>query len=86
MVLWVKLTRCGFRSERLKQLFDRKKIELGDFDIKYKETINLIDLNAPVKIIANNKDDNEISNEFEIIDKIKQLLDCITVMQQKEIT
>ena len=71
------------------KFFDRKKIELGDFDIKYKETINLIDLNAPVKIIANNKDDNEIVaifgeivNELKVInlrEKIKFLEDKVSI-------
>ena len=33
------------------KFFGRKEIQLEDFDIKYKETINLIQMNAAVKII-----------------------------------
>ena len=54
------------------KFFDRKAIQLEDFDIKYKETINLIQLNAAVKIIANNKNEDEIIAIFnEIIDELK---------------
>jgi len=56
------------------KFFDRKEIQLEDFDIKYKETINLIQLNAAVKIIANNKNENEIIAIFnEIVNELKVL-------------
>ena len=38
----------------------KKIIDIEDFDIKYKETINLIQLNASVKIIVNNKNEDQI--------------------------
>ena len=45
-----------------------------DFDIKFKETINLIITNAPVKIIHKNKSESEIVLMFnEIIDEIKKI-------------
>ena len=56
------------------KFFDRKKINLEDFDIKFKETINLIINNAPVKIIHKNKSESEIVLMFnEIIDEIKKI-------------
>jgi len=71
------------------KFFNRKAIQLEDFDIKYKETINLIQLNAAVKIIANNKNEdqiiaifNEIVNELKIIclrEKIKFLEDKVSI-------
>jgi len=54
------------------KFFDRKTIQSEDFDIKYKETINLIQRNAAVKIIANNKNENEIITIFnEIVSELK---------------
>ena len=71
------------------KFFDRKAIQLEDFDNKYKETINLIQLNAAVKIIANNKNEdgiitifNEIVSELKIInlrEKIKFLEDKVSI-------
>ena len=56
------------------KFFNRKAIQLEDFDIKYKETINLIQLNAAVKIIANKKNENEIIAIFnEIVSELKVL-------------
>ena len=56
------------------KFFDRKKLNLEDFDIKFKETINLIINNAPVKIIHKNKSESEIVLMFnEIIDEIKKI-------------
>ena len=54
--------------------FEQKKINLGDFDEKFKDTINLINNNAPVKIIYQNKSDEEIVSIFnEIINEIKKI-------------
>ena len=56
------------------KFFDRNKLNLEDFDIKFKETINLIINNAPVKIIHKNKSESEIVLMFnEIIDEIKKI-------------
>ena len=56
------------------KFFDRKKLELEDFDVKFKDIINLINVNAPVKIITNNKNKKEIVMMFtEIISEIKKI-------------
>ena len=56
------------------KFFDRKKLDVEDFDQKFKNTINLINVNAPVKIIYKNKNDEEIVSMFnEIIDEIKKI-------------
>ena len=52
-----------------KTFFDRKKLQTEDFDKKFKDVINLINLNAPVKIIIRNKKDEEIILLFEEIIK-----------------
>ena len=51
------------------KFFDRKKLQSEDFDTKFKDTINSINLNAPVKIIIKNKKDSEIVSLFEEIIK-----------------
>ena len=57
-----------------KKFFDKKKINVEDFEQKYVETINLITANAPVKIIYKNKSENEIITMFnEIISEIKKI-------------
>ena len=56
------------------KFFDRKKLDVEDFDQKFKNIINLININAPVKIIYKNKNDEEIVSMFnEIIDEIKKI-------------
>ena len=56
------------------KFFDRKKLKLEDFDVKFKDIINLININAPVKIIAKNKNEKEIITMFtEIISEIKKI-------------
>jgi len=56
------------------QFFDRKKLKPEDFDKKFGEIINLININAPVKIIANNKSEIEIIDIFnEIVNEIKKI-------------
>ena len=56
------------------KFFNRKKIQLEDFEIKYQKTINFIYSNAMVKIIANNKNENEIIEMFnEIVSEIKTI-------------
>ena len=56
------------------KFFDRKKIEIEDFDDKFKDTINLININAPIKIIHKNKSEKEIILMFnEIISEIKKI-------------
>jgi len=56
------------------KFFDRKKLKIEDFDEEFKETINLIKDNAPVKIICNNKNESEIMEMFnEIKSEIRQL-------------
>ena len=68
------------------KFFDRKKINVDDFDLKFKETINLIIENAPVKIIYKNKKDSETIMIFnEIISEIKkiELQDKIQFLEDK---
>ena len=56
------------------KFFNRKKIEIDDFDQKFKDTISLINTNAPVKIIYKNKNEDEIILIFnEIIAEIKKI-------------
>ena len=57
-----------------KKFFDRKKLNPEDFDTKFKETMNLIISNAPVKIIHRNKNESEIILMFnEITSEIKKI-------------
>jgi len=56
------------------KFFNRKKLKLEDFDTKFKNIINLINMNAPVKTIAKNKNEAEIFAMFnEIINEIKEI-------------
>ena len=54
--------------------FDRKKLILDDFEEKYKDIINLVMANAPVKIIYKHKSDKDIIEMFnDIIKEIKKI-------------
>ena len=56
------------------KFFDRKKVNIEDFDEKYRELIKAINTNAPVKIISSNKDEKKIISLFnEIIVEIKKI-------------
>ena len=56
------------------KFFERKTLLTEDFDEKFKSLINLINTNAPVKIIHSNKNDKEIISTFnEIINEIKKI-------------
>jgi len=56
------------------KFFDRKSLKIEDFDKKFSKIINLISINAPVKIITNNKSEVEIIVIFnEIISEIKKI-------------
>ena len=56
------------------EFFDKKKILANNFDKKFNDIINIINLNAPVKIIINNKGEDEIIGIFnEIADEIKKI-------------
>ena len=56
------------------KFFDKKKLDTADFDKKFVELANLINLNAPVKIISTNKNENEIIEIFnEIVHEIKKI-------------
>ena len=56
------------------EFFDKKKLVPEDFDIKFKDIINLININAPVKIIVKNKNEKEIVVMFtEITSEIKKI-------------
>ena len=49
-------------------------MEIEDFDQKFKDIINMISINAPVKIIYKNKSDREIVSIFnEIMKEIKKI-------------
>ena len=61
-------------GESIESLRFKKEIEIGDFDKKFKDIIDLININAPVKIIHKNKDEAEIILMFnEIINEIKKI-------------
>ena len=56
------------------KFFDRKKLNHEDLDQKFKDTINLINTHAPVKIIYKNKNEIEIILIFnEIVSEIKKI-------------
>jgi len=56
------------------KFFGRKKLEIEDFDQKFKDIINMININAPVKTIYKNKSDTEIVSIFnEIMSEIKKI-------------
>jgi len=56
------------------KFFDRKKLGLEDLEQKFKDTINLITINAPIKIICKNKSEEEIILMFnEIINEIQKI-------------
>ena len=56
------------------KFFDRRKIENEDFEEKFRNIINVVNGNAPIKIICKNKSENEIILIFnEIIDEIKKI-------------
>ena len=56
------------------KFFDRKKLKLEDFDVKFKDIINIINVNAPIRIIAKNKSEKEIIMMFtEIISEIDKI-------------
>ena len=56
------------------KFFERKKLEIDDFDKKFNEIIKVINMNAPVKIIYKNKSENEIVLIFnEIVSEIKRI-------------
>lgn len=54
--------------------FDRKKLNVEDFEQKFQHIINLITMHAPIKIIYKNKSEAEIILMFdEIINEIKKI-------------
>ena len=56
------------------KFFDKKILSLEDFEQKFKDIINLINTNAPIKIIYKNKNEKEIFLVFnEIINEIKKI-------------
>jgi len=56
------------------EFFDRKKLHLEDFEKKFRDIINLIITNAPIKMICKNKNEAEIVLMFnEIINEIKKI-------------
>jgi len=56
------------------KFFDLEKINQDDFDEKFRNTISLINENAPVKIISSNKKEEEIILMFEeIIEEINRI-------------
>ncbi len=56
------------------KFFERKKIKEDDFEEKFKNIINLVNNNAPVKIICKHKDEKEIVVIFnEIVEEIKKI-------------
>ena len=56
------------------KFFERKKLEITDIDPKFRDIINIINFNAPVKIIYKKKNDKEIVSIFnEIISEIRKI-------------
>jgi|TARA_B100001964_G_scaffold163074_1_gene179040 DNA primase len=56
------------------KLFNRKKLRSEEFDVKFRNIINLINVNAPVKTITKNKNEAEIFIMFnEIIREIEKI-------------
>tara|TARA_Y100000590_G_C15424936_1_gene902859 strand:- start:60 stop:875 length:816 start_codon:yes stop_codon:yes gene_type:complete len=56
------------------KFFERKKLQIDDFDQKFKDIIEQININAPVKIIYKNKNNEEIVQIFsEIVSEIKKI-------------
>ena len=56
------------------EFFDRKKLKIEDFEEKFRDVIDLINMNATVKIISNNKSEEEIVSLFnEIADELKKI-------------
>ena len=56
------------------KFFDRKVIKLEDFEQKYQKIIDLVNNNAPIKIIYRKKNENEIISFFnEIVEEIKKI-------------
>tara|TARA_B100000029_G_scaffold512283_1_gene608489 strand:+ start:573 stop:2360 length:1788 start_codon:yes stop_codon:yes gene_type:complete len=71
------------------QFFDRKKLDENDFEQESRDTINLINTSAPIKIIHNNKSESEVIlifneilseiNKIELRKKIEFLEDKVSV-------
>ena len=56
------------------KFFDVKKLDPEDFDVKFKDVINLINMNAPVKVITKDTNEEKIIVIFnEIVDEIKKI-------------
>ena len=56
------------------QFFERKKLEINDFDEKFKNLISQINTNAQVKLIYKKKNSEEIISLFnEIMIEIKKI-------------
>ena len=56
------------------KFFEKKQLTERDFDEKFREIINLVNVNAPIKIISKDKQEKEINVIFdEIIREIKKL-------------
>jgi len=56
------------------KFFNKNNLQVDDFDQKFSDLINLININAPVKIILKNKNEKEVISIFnEIKNEIKQI-------------
>ena len=63
------------------RFFDRKNLNKDDFDNKFGELIDLINNNAPVKIICSNKKESEI---ISIFDEVKNEIEQIELRKKIE--
>ncbi len=63
------------------RFFDRKNLNKDDFDNKFGELIDLVNNNAPVKIICSNKKESEI---ISIFDEVKNEIEQIELRKKIE--
>ncbi len=68
--------------------YDIKELSFSNFNEKFTDIINIINVNAPVKIIVKNKNEEEIFSMFkEIVDEIKKIsLKCKIQFLEEEVS
>jgi len=66
------------------KFFNKKVLDIEDFDMKFKSIINLVNINAPVKIISKNKTEKEIIAIFHEISAEMKKIELQKKIQQLE--